>query len=619
MAKAKGKGKGGIQVLRIMTHPKLGGGLLAHDSGRVRPDNVREVPEGEPAIVPYTTRAEEIAAKAALQAMLDERAARAAAGERVGRMPHHAVELVFQGAGRYGPDKDGVDHSWPRENEEDFERRCLDWAKQILGPESVIAVACAHRDELTHHLHVIAIPIRNGRLGWCHVRDAALHNMDASETMHARFANEAPPQRRKGTRRYARLQDAFHDQVACFFGLDRGEKATGRRHQAIDRFEAIKHRADGEEARAQREREATAVAVEEREAAERDRDQAQREAGEAREATAAERKATAVAVEEREAAERDRDQAQREAGEAREAAAAERKATAVAVEEREAAERDRDQAQREAGEAREAAAAERKATAVAVEEREVAERDRDQAQREAGEARGVLVTLRAQIKELGQKFADLTNQVSQLMTNISAHQIAEAEAADARRVADDQARASNQAAEKAREEKRAATEKAAAAVREWSATRERIATHQRAAEHTLEETRAAVDDDRAVGRGFLSKRGREFKHELAHERQRRETAEQNLHAAQEAQVQAEARADAETKRADEAEQRVKALETILWSKQLVDEIAAERGEGSEVERVTKLRAQGAKASAPKNRPAPAPARAPTQPGRGIGG
>ena len=581
MAKAKGKGKGGIQVLRIMTHPKLGGGLLAHDSGRVRPDNVREVPEGEPAIVPYTTRAEEIAAKAALQAMLDERAARAAAGERVGRMPHHAVELVFQGAGRYGPDKDGVDHSWPRENEEDFERRCLDWAKQILGPESVIAVACAHRDELTHHLHVIAIPIRNGRLGWCHVRDAALHNMDASETMHARFANEAPPQRRKGTRRYARLQDAFHDQVACFFGLDRGEKATGRRHQAIDRFEAIKHRADGEEARAQREREATAVAVEEREAAERDRDQAQREAGEAREA-----------------------------------AAAERKATAVAVEEREAAERDRDQAQREAGEAREAAAAERKATAVAVEEREVAERDRDQAQREAGEARGVLVTLRAQIEELGQKVADLTNQVSQLITKISALRIAEAEAADARRVADDQARASNQAAEKAREEKRAATEKAAAAVREWSATRERIATHQRAAEQTLEETRAAVDDDRAVGRGFLSKRGREFKRELARERQRRETAEQNLDAAQEAQVQAEARADAETKRADEAEQRVKALETKLWSKQLVDEIAAERGEGSEVERVTKLRAQGAKAPAPP-RPTPAPAQSPAQPGRGI--
>ena len=243
--KSKADGRGGIQVLRIKTHPWLGGGLLEHDSGRVRPDNVREVPEGEATVVPHTTLVNEVRAKFALQAVLERRLEDARrAGRRAGRMPHHAVEFVFQGAGRYG-----TGYEWSREREAAFERACRAWVEKILGPGSTIAVVCAHRDELTHHVHVVAIPVHEGRLGWCAVRDAALARIEKQAAREAGERGEEPPKRRKGTRRYALLQDDFHERVGRHFGLERGERASGRRHQEIDRGVAIEVRAEQAEER----------------------------------------------------------------------------------------------------------------------------------------------------------------------------------------------------------------------------------------------------------------------------------------------------------------------------------------------------------------------------------
>ena len=300
-------------------------------------------------------------------------------------------------------------------------------------------------------------------------------------------------------------------------------------------------------------------------------------------------------------------------------------------------ERERDAAVGERDEARRQTAAEREAAAAAVRERDAAVKVRDQTLREVREAEGLLAELRGRIDRTRALLKSLTRAVdavlhrawreaAELAATIQEHLTAVAEAAEQRRQAAAAAAKSWTVADQAKEEEVTATEKAAAAVREWDATRERIATDQRAAEQTLEETRAAVADDRAVGRSPLSRRGREIKRELARERELRETAEQDRDAEREVRVEAEARtaaeterADAETKRADEAEDRVKVLEGALWAKQTVDDITAEPGRVSEVDRVRELRAQGAKASAPKNRPAPAPARAPTQPGRGIGG
>ena len=302
-------------------------------------------------------------------------------------------------------------------------------------------------------------------------------------------------------------------------------------------------------------------------------------------------------------------------------------------------ERERDAAVGERDEANRQAAAEREAIAAVVRERDAAVEVRDQVLREVREAEDLLAELRGRIARTWALLESLTRAVdavlhrarreaAELAATIQERLTAVAEAAERQRQAEAAAAKSRTVAEQAKEEEVAATEKAAAAVREWGATRERIATDQRAAEQTLEETRAAVADDRAVGRGLLSRRGREFKDELARERELRETAEQKLVAQRKARVQAEARtaaeteradaetkrADAETKRADEAEDRVKVLKGALWGKQTVDEITAEPGRVSEVERVRELRGQGATASAPKNPPAPAPA----QPGHGIG-
>ena len=65
MAAARGKGKGGIQVLRIETKARIGSGLVAHISGAHRPDTVHEVPAGEAAFVELV--ADQVKARMALE------------------------------------------------------------------------------------------------------------------------------------------------------------------------------------------------------------------------------------------------------------------------------------------------------------------------------------------------------------------------------------------------------------------------------------------------------------------------------------------------------------------------------------------------------------------------
>ncbi len=234
-----------------MTHPQLGR-LLEHDSGRSRPANRREVPEGELAFKLHTTDDDEARALGALRAYLDERARRSAAGERVGRPPHHCVEFVMQGAGRYAGAEDGFDYWWPREKEERFERWSEHWARDIVGPESLVAVVCGHRDEATHHVHIVAIPIHDGKLGWSGVRDAAIKRIEDRRAKEAEKAGKPPPTRRKGQRRYTLLQDDFHERVGRAFELGRGDRSNAALHEAIDRKAAFEDAIKAERAKAER-------------------------------------------------------------------------------------------------------------------------------------------------------------------------------------------------------------------------------------------------------------------------------------------------------------------------------------------------------------------------------
>ena len=117
------------------------------------------------------------------------------------------------------------------------------WVRKMLRPESVIVAAYAHRDELTHHLHVLAIPVHNDELGWCQVRDAAVEAI-------LRRSGESKSGRKR--RRYAALQDDFQHEVGRHFNLHRGERDSGRRHQAINRTLAAEEQARKAEARQKR-------------------------------------------------------------------------------------------------------------------------------------------------------------------------------------------------------------------------------------------------------------------------------------------------------------------------------------------------------------------------------
>ena len=42
-----------------------------------------------------------------------------------------------------------------------------------MGLELVIVAVSLHRDKRSPHVQAVVVPIRDGKLGWCRVRDAA--------------------------------------------------------------------------------------------------------------------------------------------------------------------------------------------------------------------------------------------------------------------------------------------------------------------------------------------------------------------------------------------------------------------------------------------------------------
>ena len=579
------------------------------------------------------------------------RTAELAAAQRGGRAPSLSVSWIFAiggvdtsdveaDASTIPPDAPATlaeGRPWTLDDCRDYLGECDALLAQVLLPGSY--VLALHLDEKAVHVHaegpaIVRGPDGTERIGNNAVREklaslapgfaeanAKAHTKlrereanAAAEDERARAAGARPAKRRrwidKGPNHVyltaAAQMRLVHDLYAerfARFGVERGKGGRKRHHERVDRSKAMDAKLQAVEREEQALREQVTELEQNRADVERKTDRQMELLDLAREKRW-----------EEEAPDNAR--------------AAQRLQRMVHLEQHQSTlERERDAAVGERDEAKRQTAAQQEAAAAVVREHDAAVEVRDQALREVHEAEGLLAELRGRIDRTLALLESLIRAVdavlrrarreaAELAATIQEHLTAVAEAAEQRRQAEAEAEKSRTGAERAKEVEVAATEKAAAAVREWGATRERIATDQRAAEQTLEETRAAVADDRAVGRGLLSERGREFKSKLAHERQLRETAEQDRDAERKARAQADARTAAETKRADEAEDRVKVLEGALWGKQTVDEITAEPGRVSEFERVAKLRGQGATASAP-TRPAPAPAQSPAQPGRGT--
>ena len=115
---------------------------------------------------------------------------------------------------------------------------------ELVGDESVVASVSLHRDELSAHVQAVVVPVRDGKLGWCRVRDAAAARL-APQVKEAREkavgrGEDAP---KLSTRtRYGVLQDALYYRVSRQFGLSRGQVGSEATHVEIDRAAAAEAR-----------------------------------------------------------------------------------------------------------------------------------------------------------------------------------------------------------------------------------------------------------------------------------------------------------------------------------------------------------------------------------------
>ena len=110
----------------------------------------------------------------------------------------HAVEVMMTASPQFAGD-------WSA-----YLTACDDWARKFFGEENVLHVAY-HNDELTPHVHVIAMPLVAGKLN-------AKALIGGS------------------SRRMQELQDQFHKEVGGGFGLSRGipREETHARHKPHD-------------------------------------------------------------------------------------------------------------------------------------------------------------------------------------------------------------------------------------------------------------------------------------------------------------------------------------------------------------------------------------------------
>ena len=204
---------GGIQVLRIETHPRLDGGLVKHVLGTNRPETACSV---FPPVQLLQDRQED--ARVLLAQFREARK-----GKR-GRPPKEAVSIVIAGPPPYG---DPEEFDYAREIQ--WAKDSLAWLPRLIGPNSMVAAAGLHRDETSPHVHVLVVPVTTtGRLTWCGVRDEAVPRMGRKH--------------RKGKARYSHFQDDYQDQVGITYGLGRGNCGSLAKHEEIDRTRALERR-----------------------------------------------------------------------------------------------------------------------------------------------------------------------------------------------------------------------------------------------------------------------------------------------------------------------------------------------------------------------------------------
>lgn len=110
--------------------------------------------------------------------------------------------------------------SWPKERQDQYFARALDFIAERFGGRENILAAAVHRDETTPHMQVLVMP-----------RDPATGRFVGSRMI-------------GGPKGLQDLQDAFWEACGRPYGLKRGEKGSQAQHVPIRRFYAAISRSD---------------------------------------------------------------------------------------------------------------------------------------------------------------------------------------------------------------------------------------------------------------------------------------------------------------------------------------------------------------------------------------
>lgn len=197
-----------FQVVRIKSRAELSFQLYRHIIGSVRPVSARAI--ADPVVV-----LEEGWEDAREQVELFNLGYR---GKR-GRRANQVVEVLLAGPPRYATAEE-----WCSQTEAQWARAAVGWCRDLMGSESVVVAAALHRDEAAPHVHFLFVPIHEGRLGWCRVRDASAQ----------RFHKRADTKPRTPGRKYTCFQDDFQAQVGKRFGLARGQSGVPGTNQKVN-------------------------------------------------------------------------------------------------------------------------------------------------------------------------------------------------------------------------------------------------------------------------------------------------------------------------------------------------------------------------------------------------
>ena len=194
----------------------VAGGLGAHIRGEIRPDEAVERPEFGRAVERLGGDRE--TALVALDQYYWQR-------RTAGRPPNEGFELLVSGPPRFD-----APNAWPAEKVDRWAAATFEWVDRSLRKASagVVSDAALHLDESAPHIHFGGVPAV-----WDHAKERV--RLSKAEVEHALVGRRIKAHRARGRA----LQDKYYEDVGRHFGLARGVRGSGRRHEAPDRAKGL--------------------------------------------------------------------------------------------------------------------------------------------------------------------------------------------------------------------------------------------------------------------------------------------------------------------------------------------------------------------------------------------